>query len=135
MIPDLQNQVFTEAKAATLAAVSTANVKSAEEATPASFPFASIREMSNTTFTRTSDSGAMESHRQLMFECQNYSNKSAGKEAETKKMAMAQREYFLSKGFRCTFFQPVASTNPSSIARHVARYEGIVDEYKRICQP
>lgn len=105
-VPDVANQVFTEVRDITLAEVPATRVSSTEEDRPPSFPFTSVVEKSNTTYGRSSDSRNPENHRYLMYEVNNYSSKASGKDAEVKKLAFAQRAYFLSIGFRCSFFQP-----------------------------
>ena len=54
--------------------------------TPSSFPAVSLVEMDNTPLTRTQTSDSVENHAVLMYELNVYSNKTAGKKTECKRL-------------------------------------------------
>lgn len=106
-------------------------VSGEENRVPAKFPFVSIVEADNSTFTRTQDSGSNENHANLMYEINVYSNKSSGKKSECKQIFSAIDCILLDFGFTRITKRPI-SMDDATIYRMIGRYTAVVSKEKMI---
>ena len=99
---------------------------------PPSFPAASLVEMDNSIRESTIDSGSNENHVNVMYEANVYSNKTAGKKSECKKiMALIDTE-MTAMGFERSTLTPVPNEYDSTIYRMVGRYRAAVSTNHQI---
>ena len=96
--------------------------------TPSSFPSVSVVEMDNTPLTRTQTSDSVENHAVLMYELNVYSNKTAGKKTECKKIAAMVDEEMAAMGFTRTMLNPIPNMDDATIYRMVGRYRVTVSK-------
>ena len=96
--------------------------------TPSSFPAASLVEMDNTPLTRTQTSDSVENHAVLMYELNVYSNKTAGKKTECKKIAAIVDEEMAAMGFTRTMLNPIPNMDDATIYRITGRYRAVVSK-------
>ena len=102
-------------------------------AAPSSFPAVTLVEDDNSTYQRSLDSSGQENHAQVMYSCNVYSNKSAGKKSECKAiLAVIDAEMF-GMGFLRVGSSPMEVPNANaSIYRMVARYRGVISSDLRV---
>ena len=99
---------------------------------PSSFPAVSLMEMDNSIRESTVDSGSSENHANVMYEVNTYSNKTAGKKSECKKiMALIDME-MTAMGFVRVTLTPVPNEYDSTIYRMVGRYRAAVSHDHKI---
>jgi hypothetical protein len=102
-------------------------------AAPSSFPAVTLVEDDNSTYQRSLDSSGQENHAQLMYSCNVYSNKSAGRKTECKAiLAVIDAEMF-GMGFLRVGSSPMEVSNANgAIYRMVARYRATISKDKVI---
>ena len=100
--------------------------------TPPTFPFVSLIEQDNYTYTKTQTSLSDENHCQVMYEVNVFSNKAKGKKTECKNIMDLIDRLMLHKGFTRTMMQPIPNIDDATIYRIVARYTGVVSKDKQI---
>ena len=93
---------------------------------PASFPAVSLMEMDNSIREDTIDSGSNENHANVMYEVNVYSNKTAGKKSECKKILALIDTEMTAMGFVRSTLTPVPNEYDSTIYRMVGRYRAVV---------
>lgn len=102
-------------------------------AAPSSFPAVTLVEDDNSTYQRSLDSSGQENHAQVMYSCNVYSNKSAGRKTECKAiLAVIDAEMF-GMGFLRVGSSPMEVPNANgAIYRMVARYKATISKDKVI---
>ncbi len=95
---------------------------------PSSFPAVSLVEMDNAPLTRTQTSDSVENHAVLMYELNVYSNKTAGKKTECKKIAAVVDEEMAVMGFTRMMLNPIPNMDDATIYRMVGRYRVTVSK-------
>jgi hypothetical protein len=91
------------------------------------FPAATIVEMDNSVYQRTSDSSATENHATVMYQAEAYSNKASGRKAEAKSIMAVIDDEMTEMGFVRIGNSPLRLPNlDQSIYRIVARYRAVV---------
>jgi hypothetical protein len=97
---------------------------------PSSFPYASLVEQDNSSYTNTETSSCSENHVSVMYEVNVYSNKKAGKKSECKKiMAFIDKE-MLTIGFNRIMLQPIPNIDDATVYRMLARYRAVISKDK-----
>ena len=96
--------------------------------TPSSFPAVSLVEMDNIPLTRTQTSDSVENHAVLMYELNVYSNKTAGKKTECKKIAAMVDEEMAAMGFTRTMLNTIPNIDDATIYRMVGRDRAVVSK-------
>lgn len=124
---DLENDIFTAVATALREAHPDVYVTGEYVNMPPSFPAVSIVENGNSVVRRYRTLN-IENAVNVMYECQIYSNKSAGKKSEAKAIAATLDEKFASIGFTRTMRNQVPNLNDATIYRIVCRYEAIIDK-------
>lgn len=122
---DIENDVYDYVCRRLLAAHDGIEVSGTYVQAPSSFPFVSIVENDNRVFQRMR-TRTIENAVSVMYECNIYSNKVAGKKDEAKGIATTLDEAFESAGFTRTMRNQVANLFDASIYRIVCRYEAII---------
>ena len=127
---DIENELFNII--ATDLRTKFANIKLYGELilTPTEFPCVCIEEADNYIFTKTSDSGELENHVNVMYEFNVYSNKASGKKTECKTIFKAIDSIMAKLGFVRQSLTPMNET--TNIYRLVGRYTAIVSKDKTI---
>lgn len=126
---NIETEVFSTVATALRAQFSGIFVAGEAVAAPSSFPAVTLVEDDNSTYQRSLDSSGQENHAQLMYSCNVYSNKSAGKKAECKAiLAVIDTEMF-GMGFLRVGSSPMEMPNKdTSIYRMVARYRATISK-------
>lgn len=96
--------------------------------TPSSFPAVSLVEMDNAPLQRTQTSDSAENHATVMYEVNVYSNKTAGKKAECKKIAGVIDEEMAAMGFIRLMLNPIPNMDDATIYRILGRYRAVVSK-------
>jgi hypothetical protein len=94
-------------------------------AAPSSFPAATLVEIDNATYERTLDSDHTESHAQLGYQLDVYSNLVSGRKSQCKAILKVADEEMFSMGFIRVNANPVEMAQ-GSIYRMTARYRAVV---------
>lgn len=130
---NIETEVFSTVATALRAEFSGIFVAGEAVAAPSSFPAVTLVEDDNSTYQRSLDSSGQENHAQLMYSCNVYSNKSAGKKAECKAiLAVIDTEMF-GMGFLRVGCSPMEVPNANgAIYRMVARYRATISKDKTI---
>lgn len=93
----------------------------------AKFPFVSIREESNRTYTKTQDNDAEEHHAVVVYEINVYSNRQTGRKQECKRILdLIDRE--MQRMLFTRIQKHELPTVDRTIMRMYARYEAVVEE-------
>ncbi len=124
---NIENQIITKVSTELSKTYKSIEVSSEEDRVPASFPFVSIIETDNCTYSSTIDSGSNENHVQVTYTVNVYSNKTSGKKSQAKKIMSVVDEVLLKLGFTRSMLNPV-SMNDATICRYVARYSAVVSK-------
>lgn len=126
---NIETEVFSTVATALRAQFSGIFVAGEAVAAPSTFPAVTLVEEDNSTYQRSLDSSGQENHAQLMYSCNVYSNKSAGKKAECKAiLALIDAEMF-GMGFLRVGSSPTEAPNANgAIYRMVARYRATVSK-------
>lgn len=125
---DIESQVFGRVAAKLRETFKGIYVTGEYVKTPSSFPAVSLVEMDNTPLTRTQTSDFVENHAVLMYELNVYSNKTAGKKTECKKIAAMVDEEMAAMGFTRTMLNPIPNMDDATIYRMVGRYRAVVSK-------
>lgn len=130
---DIENDIFSYVKSAVQAELSGCDVSGEYTEVPASFPAVTLVEADNRVLIRmrTED---IENAASVMWECNVYSNKAAGKKSEAKAIANIVDAAFASIGFTRTFREQVPNLRDSTIYRIVCQYEAVIDKNYTIYQ-
>lgn len=128
---DIENEVFSKIAAELRSRFPKIQVIGEDARTDSPFPCASIVEIDNYTLRRTQDSRGNEHHAHITYEVNVYSNRTAGKKTECKKIYAAIDDVLIGLGFTRTLRQPVGMDD-ATIYRMVGRYTAIVSENKTI---
>jgi hypothetical protein len=132
-VVDIENEVFSTVATALRAEFGGIFVAGEAVAAPSSFPAVTLVEDDNSTYQRSLDSSGQENHAQLMYSCNVYSNKSAGRKTECKAiLAVIDAEMF-GMGFLRVGSSPMEVSNANgAIYRMVARYRATISKDKVI---
>lgn len=130
---NIESEVFNTVATALRSEFTGIFVSGESIAAPSSFPAVTLVEDDNSTYTRTLDSSGQENHAQVMYSCNVYSNKSAGKKAQCKAiLAVIDAEMF-GMGFLRVGSSPMEVPNANgAIYRMVARYKATISKDKTI---
>lgn len=133
---DIENEIFTKIADALHAAYPDPNedtngifVTGEYVNAPSSFPAVSVIEMDNAS-SDWDTSG--ETHAQVMYEVNIYSNLRYGKKAQCKAIAQIIDRIFDRYNFSRMMLQPIPNVNDSTIYRMVGRYRAKVDNNENI---
>lgn len=122
---DVENIVFNTVATVLRTAHTGIFVSGENVPAPPSFPAATLVEMDNSIYTRTSDNTATENHVSVMYQAEAYSNKTTGKKAEAKSIMATIDAEMLKLGFTRISTSPVANID-KSIYRLVSRYRAVI---------
>lgn len=125
---DIESQVFSRIVARLRETFKGIYVTGEYVKTPPSFPAVSLTEMDNTPLVRTQTTDSVENHAVLMYELNVYSNKTAGKKTECKKIAAMVDEEMAAMGFTRTMLNPIPNMDDATIYRMVGRYRVTVSK-------
>lgn len=129
---DIESQVFTRVSSG-LKSLFTGIFTTGEYVkSPPKFPAVSLVEMDNATSTTHQTNEHCEKYSNVTYELNVYSNKTAGKKTESKKILAAADEIMRNMGFTRTFMNPVQNFEDAAIYRIVARYVGTVGDDQTI---
>lgn len=123
---NIENQVFSLIATSIRVDYPGIFVKSEYVKVPAKFPCVTIVEMDNTTSVRYQSSALMETHADITYEINIYSNKSSGKKTECRTIANSIDTYFQKIGFTRTMMNPVQNLEDSTVYRIISRYRAVV---------
>lgn len=123
---DIENELFTMLATLLRTEFPGISVTGEYTKTPSVFPCVSIIEMSNTIHSATTTSSQSENHVDVMYEINVYSNKTAAKKSECKKIASVIDEKMLGLGFVRTMLEPIPNLEDSTIYRLLGRYQAVV---------
>lgn len=129
---NIEEEVFNDIAKKVRAEFSDIYMKGEYVKSPPKFPFVSLVEQDNYTYTKTQTSLSDENHCQVMYEVNVYSNKAVGKKTECKNIIALIDNAMLNKGFTRTMMQPIPNIDDATIYRIVARYTGVVSKDKQI---
>ncbi len=124
---DIESIVYNTLHAAIKTACPDCYISDLPPEMDAKFPFVTIREDSNRTYTKTQDNDLTEHHAIVVYELSVYSNKQTGRKQECKRILdVADREMQLMKFTRIQEHE--LPTLDRTIMRMYARYEAVVEE-------
>lgn len=129
---DIEDELFSEVYEKLKEKVPDVNMTSEYIRTPSSFPHVSFVESDNTTYEQTITSSTNENHCVVTYDVNVYSNKTAGKKSECKKIASELDKIMNDIGFIRTMKQPIPNENNATVYRLVLRYTAIVSKNKTI---
>ena len=124
---DIEYQVFNEVYDAVIAKYPEAKIESTLNLDPAEFPFVSVAETNNATFTSTIDSNSYENHATIAFDVNVYSNKRAGRKAEAKAIYNIVDNVLIELGFARILVNPYTQDD-STKYRIMGRYNAVVSK-------
>ena len=125
---DIESQVFSRIAARLRETFKGIYVTGEYVKTPPSFPAVSLVEMDNTPLIRTQTTDSVENHAVIIYELNVYSNKTAGKKTECKKIAAMVDEEMAAMGFTRTMLNPIPNMDDATIYRMVGRYRVTVSK-------
>lgn len=125
---DIEPQVFSQVAARLRRDFKGIYVTGEYVRTPPSFPAVSIIEMDNAALRRTQTSSEGENHSAIMYEVNIYSNRSAGRKSECRKIAAAIDDEMTLMGFNRTMLEPIPNLADSAIYRVASRYTAVVSK-------
>lgn len=125
---DKENEVYTIVRNAVKAQFPDADIDSSYQPIPSGFPHVSFYQQDFSTPADLLDSSAQPKFQDMMFDAQVYSNLTAGKKQEAKKIMEIIVDTMQAMNFRMIMLTPVPNLNDSSIYRLTARFEGRADE-------
>ena len=125
---DIESQVFSRIAARLRETFDGIYVTGEYVKTPPSFPAVSLVEMDNTPLIRTQTTDSVENHVVIIYELNVYSNKTAGKKTECKKIAAMVDEEMAAMGFTRTMLNPIPNMDDATIYRMVGRYRVTVSK-------
>ena len=124
---DIESIVYNTVHTAIKTAFPNAVISDIPPEMDANFPFITIREDSNRTYTKTQDESLTEHHAIVVYEISVYSNKQTGRKAECK--AIMDVADLTMQGMKFTRIQRhELPTIERTIMRLYARYEAVVEE-------
>lgn len=126
---DIEPYLFTKVKNAVPEKV---DCDTSYERTPSSFPRLTLIVEDNSVHTKTSDSGSIENHADIMVEVNTYSNKPTGKKKECKEIMAIADDVLCKLGLTRTYLKPTPNLEDPTVFRMTARYIGVVDKDKNI---
>lgn len=122
---DIENFLFTRVKNALQKSVNCGTEYPNRQGT---FPFLTLSVIDNSVFERFIDSARLENAAEFTVEVNVFSNKSAGKKEECKKI-MREADLVLEElNLTRTMCQPMPNLQDATIYRMTARYKGIADK-------
>jgi hypothetical protein len=124
---DIENKVFDTVSKALEKAFKNISVSSINTDKPATFPYVSIVETSNSVDPAYIDSGRIENASNLLYTVNVYSNLAKGKKTQAKKIRSLVSDEFDKIGMVRTFCQPIENLSDTSIYRITMRFECKVD--------
>lgn len=122
---DIESTVFQRLYDAVIAEFPNANIISDDTESPASFPTVAIVEQDNAVYEKTIDSSSIENHSKLMYTVNVYTNNSATRKSEAKKIMAAVDKAMQDILFRRIMLSPAPNID-RSIYRLTARYTAVV---------
>lgn len=125
---DIENEIFTAIKTALTTALTTKEWQKR----PATFPVVTMREIDNSIYKETADSGSLEKHISWACQFDIYSNLKTGKHAECKSIAAQIDTVMAGYGFERITAQPIDNPFDETLERYIMRYAGIVSADKVI---
>lgn len=121
---DFESEIYTRVSDAAKARFPKLSVSSENVRSPTSFPYMTVCELSNTTYSRTLDSAGVEHHAIVMYQIDIYDT-SGGRKSSCKSILGTVDAVFQGMGFRRVMAQPVELQN-SALYRITARYSGAI---------
>lgn len=129
---DIESEVFTKVALAVRTAYPDAYVAGEYVNMPPRFPAISIEELDNTVKRSAMDNTTIENYADVMYQVDIYSNRTKGKKAECRAIAMIIDNEFAKMGFIRNYYNPVPNVNDATIYRITARYVASVSTDKTI---
>lgn len=124
---DIESVVFQRIYDAVIAEYPNANIISEDVEAPASFPTVAIVEQDNLIYERTQDSSCFENHSKLLYTVNVYTNNSAGRKTEARKIMSTVDAVMRDMLFRRTMLSPAPNID-RSVYRLTARYTAVAGE-------
>ena len=124
---DFLNEIFTTVATTVRAKHEGTTVTGEYTRSPSKFPAVTIDEIENVTVPALVDSSDVENYCGLTYRVQVFSNKSAGKKAETRAIFATADSVMLGLGFRRITYTTTPEFYDSTIYSVTATYEAIVD--------
>lgn len=122
---DIENFLFTSMKNSLPKAVKCGATYSKQQS---SFPFVTLAVIDNSVYDRFIDSARVENAADITVEINVYSNKTAGKKEECKKIIQAIDNTLSDLNLTRTMCQPAPNLEDATIYRITARYRAVVDK-------
>ena len=124
---DFLNEIFTTVATTVRAKHEGTTVTGEYTRSPSKFPAVTIDEIENVTVPALVESSDVENYCGLTYRVQVFSNKSAGKKAETRAIFATADSVMLGLGFRRITYTTTPEFYDSTIYSVTATYEAIVD--------
>lgn len=121
---DIENMLFTKVKKQLPPNCKTSATYSRVQS---EFPLLTLIVMDNTVVEKFINSARIENFADIMVEVNVYSNKTAGKKEECKKLIKIADEVLSNLNLTRTFCQPTPNLEDATVYRMTARYRAIVD--------
>ena len=121
---DIENFLFTQVKTALPSGTQAGATYSKSQS---KFPFVTLVVVDNTVVEKFINSARIENFADIMVEVNVYSNKTAGKKEECKKLIKIADEVLSNLNLTRTFCQPTPNLEDATVYRMTARYRAIVD--------
>lgn len=123
---DIENELFTAIASALRTAFPGIYVAGEYVAQPPKFPAVFIVEQDNFVNRRGRSSDTMENFADVMYQVDVFSNRSAGRKAETKAIMAVVDDVFAQYNFTRTFLNPVPNMNDATITRLTGRWQATI---------
>lgn len=122
---DIENFLFTEVKSNMPKTVACGSIYSKLQS---EFPFVTLAVIDNSVYERFIDSARIENAADITVEVNVYSNKTAGKKEECKKIMREIDSVLSALNLTRTMCQPTPNLEDATIYRMTARYRAVVDK-------
>ncbi|GHV09299.1 hypothetical protein FACS1894217_13270 [Clostridia bacterium] len=131
-IIDLETLIFSEVSRKVRDHCPKAFVTGEYVPSPPSFPCVSLVEVDNATFRNSQTQGSSENHAAVTYELNVYSNKTTGKKAQCREIAVLVNDVLMGLNFTRIMLEPVPNQNDATIYRMIGRYRAVVSKENQI---
>lgn len=122
---DIENYLFTQVKNSLPKSVNCGAEYTKQQS---NFPFLTLSVIDNSVLERFIDSACLENAAEITVEVNVFSNKSAGKKEECKKIMRETDTVLSDLNLTRTMCQPMPNLQDATIYRMTARYRAVVDK-------
>ena len=129
---DIENEVFSKVATPIRLAIKGIFIAGEYIKNPAKFPYMTMEEKDNATAEKYQSSSIIETHATVMYEINVYSNKTAGKKTECKKIIALADEEMQKMGFTRIMKSSVPNLEDATVHRMTTRYKAVVDNNQTI---